>query len=161
MFCVQDVSGAPYGGDNPRALDRMIAALESAARGEPITLEGRAPIELGRAAAFSISPSVVMDNDTSEEATVIEASGRDRPGLLADLARTLSDGGLSIQSAHIDAYGERAVDAFCDPSIHCYLLVRSEERHERHFFVRRAIDVLAEHDYLSWPFASADVRQSL
>jgi [protein-PII] uridylyltransferase len=53
-----------------------------------------------------------MDNDTSEESTVIEASGRDRPGLLADLARTLSDSGLSIQSAHIDAYGERAVDAF-------------------------------------------------
>jgi len=112
VFFVQDVSGAPFGGDNPRALDRMIAALESAARGEPITLEGRAPIELGRAAAFSISPSVVMDNDTSEESTVIEVSGRDRPGLLADLARTLSDSGLSIQSAHIDAYGERAVDAF-------------------------------------------------
>jgi [protein-PII] uridylyltransferase len=43
---------------------------------------------------------------------VVEASGRDRPGLLAALARTLSDAGLSIQSAHIDNYGERAVDAF-------------------------------------------------
>jgi [protein-PII] uridylyltransferase len=43
---------------------------------------------------------------------VVEASGRDRPGLLAKLARTLSDAGLQITSAHIDGYGERAVDAF-------------------------------------------------
>ena len=55
---------------------------------------------------------MAVDNDTSEDATVVEASGRDRPGLLAALARTLADAGLSIQSAHIDNYGERAVDAF-------------------------------------------------
>ena len=55
---------------------------------------------------------VRVDNDASETATVVEASGRDRPGLLAALARTLADAGLSIVSAHIDGYGERAVDAF-------------------------------------------------
>jgi [protein-PII] uridylyltransferase len=43
---------------------------------------------------------------------VVEASGRDRPGLLAALAGAISDAGLSIHSAHIDGYGERAVDAF-------------------------------------------------
>jgi [protein-PII] uridylyltransferase len=75
-------------------------------------LEAKARTELGRAAAFSISPSVVIDNDASEESTVIEASGRDRPGLLADLSRALAKAELSIQSAHIDAYGERAIDAF-------------------------------------------------
>jgi [protein-PII] uridylyltransferase len=42
----------------------------------------------------------------------VEASGRDRPGLLAALAKTIADAGLSILSAHIDGYGERAVDAF-------------------------------------------------
>ncbi|MDZ4375411.1 MAG: bifunctional uridylyltransferase/uridylyl-removing protein, partial [Phenylobacterium sp.] len=52
------------------------------------------------------------DNEASETATVVEASGRDRTGLLAGLARTLSDAGLLITSAHIDGYGERAVDAF-------------------------------------------------
>ena len=72
----------------------------------------KARIELGRAAAFSISPSVVIDNDASDDSTVIEASGRDRPGLLADLSRALAEAELSIQSAHIDAYGERAVDVF-------------------------------------------------
>jgi [protein-PII] uridylyltransferase len=65
-----------------------------------------------RAAAFAITPVVAVDNDASDEATVIEASGRDRPGLLEALARVVSEAGLSIQSAHIDNYGERAVDAF-------------------------------------------------
>jgi len=43
---------------------------------------------------------------------VIEVSGADRPGLLAELARTLSDHGLSIRSAHVAGFGERAVDSF-------------------------------------------------
>jgi [protein-PII] uridylyltransferase len=42
----------------------------------------------------------------------VEVSGRDRPGLLQSLARTLADAGLSVQSAHVENYGERAVDAF-------------------------------------------------
>src|SRR5207237_7648135 len=84
----------------------------AAGRGEPVAQERARPIDLGRAAAFSIAATVALDNDTAEDATVVEASGRDRPGLLAALARTLADAGLSIQSAHIDNYGERAVDAF-------------------------------------------------
>ena len=56
---------------------------------------------------------MTVDNEASAEATVIEASGRDRPGLLRPaLSRILAEAELSIQSAHIDNYGERAVDAF-------------------------------------------------
>jgi [protein-PII] uridylyltransferase len=112
VFQVQDASGGPYGGDNPRSMARLAAALEAAGRGEPLVCEVRRSGNLGRASAFAISPAVAVDNDTSEDATVVEASGRDRPGLLAVLARILADAGLSIQSAHIDNYGERAVDAF-------------------------------------------------
>ncbi|MET0272142.1 MAG: [protein-PII] uridylyltransferase, partial [Phenylobacterium sp.] len=112
VFNVQDVTGQPYGTDNPRALERLIEALEAAARGEPVAREARKGGDLGRTAAFSITPTVMLDNDASETSTVVEASGRDRPGLLAALARTISDAGLSILSAHIDGYGERAVDAF-------------------------------------------------
>ena len=112
VFYVQDMGGSPFGCDNARNLDRLVTLLEAAARGETPVLEAKARAELGRAAAFSISASVVIDNDASEESTVIEASGRDRPGLLADLSRALAEAELSIQSAHIDAYGERAIDAF-------------------------------------------------
>ncbi len=112
VFHVQDVTGAPIGGDNPRILRRLADALEAAGRGETPTFEARKGPEQGRAAAFSIIPTVMLDNEASEEATVVEASGRDRPGLLEALARAVADAGLSITSAHIDGYGERAVDAF-------------------------------------------------
>jgi [protein-PII] uridylyltransferase len=111
VFHVQDASGAPYGAENPRTLRRLADALEAAGRGETPVFEPR-KADTSRSAAFAITPTVVLDNDASAEATVVEASGRDRPGLLEALARTLSETGLSIQSAHIDGYGERAVDAF-------------------------------------------------
>jgi [protein-PII] uridylyltransferase len=53
-----------------------------------------------------------VDLDASPDAAVVEVSGADRPGLLADLARVLAANGLSIRSAHIAAFGERAVDSF-------------------------------------------------
>jgi [protein-PII] uridylyltransferase len=112
VFFVQDVSGAAFGADNPRALDRLMALLEAAGRGEPLKRDGRPAPELGRAAAFAITPTVMLDNEASEASTVVEASGRDRPGLLSALAEVIADAGLSIVSAHIDSYGERAVDAF-------------------------------------------------
>ncbi|HEX3889080.1 MAG TPA: ACT domain-containing protein, partial [Phenylobacterium sp.] len=112
VFYVQDITGEPYGAKDPRALERLVRALEAAARGEPLAGEPRRPADLGRSAAFDITAAVTFDNAASETATVVEASGRDRPGLLAALARTLADAGLSIVSAHIDGYGERAVDAF-------------------------------------------------
>ncbi len=112
VFYVQNGAGAPAGGDSPRFLSRLTQALEASGRGEALKQETRAPRDFGRAAAFAISPSVVIDNDASHAATVVEASGRDRPGLLEGLARALSDAELSVQSAHIDSYGERAVDTF-------------------------------------------------
>ncbi|MDB5450967.1 MAG: glnD [Phenylobacterium sp.] len=112
VFNVQDVTGQPYGAADQRALVRLTQALEAAARGEAASREPRRGADQARTAAFSITPTVMLDNDASETSTVVEASGRDRPGLLAALARAISDAGLSILSAHIDGYGERAVDAF-------------------------------------------------
>ena len=111
VFYMQDITGAPFGGVDPRALTRLADSLAAAARGEPHAREPRRQ-DLGRAAAFTITPAVMLDNEASETSTVVEASGRDRPGLLASLARTLADAGLLITSAHIGGYGERAVDAF-------------------------------------------------
>jgi [protein-PII] uridylyltransferase len=112
VFYVQDTLGQPFGSVDARLLPRLADALSAAARGQPVIVEARKPADPGRAAAFAITPAVTLDNEASETSTVVEASGRDRPGLLAKLARTLSDAGLQITSAHIDGYGERAVDAF-------------------------------------------------
>jgi [protein-PII] uridylyltransferase len=112
VFFLQDASGSPFACENPRTLERLVLALEAAGRGEAVTHESRAALDLGRTAGFTIIPSVTVDNDASQDASVIEVSGRDRPGLLGALARTLAEARLSIQSAHVDSYGERAVDAF-------------------------------------------------
>jgi len=112
VFYVQDVTGAPFGCQAPQALDRLARAMEAAARGEAPAFEPRRVVDLGRAAAFAVASTVAVDNEASDGATVVEVSGRDRPGLLEALTRTLSDAGVSIQSAHVDNYGERAVDVF-------------------------------------------------
>jgi [protein-PII] uridylyltransferase len=65
-----------------------------------------------RIVAFHVEPVVVINNEVSDRFTVIEATGRDRPGLLYDLTSTLSDLSLDITSAHITTYGEKAVDVF-------------------------------------------------
>lgn len=63
-------------------------------------------------AAFDVRPTTIVDLEQSPSAAVVEVSGADRPGLLADLARVLAGAGLSIRSAHIAGFGERAVDSF-------------------------------------------------
>jgi [protein-PII] uridylyltransferase len=113
VFYVQDIQGRPFGEETPRGLDRLCQALEAAARADQgAEPPGRRTQPLERASAFAISAGVVIDNEASQTATVVEAIGRDRPGLVQALARALADAGLSIQSAHVDNYGERAVDTF-------------------------------------------------
>ncbi len=61
---------------------------------------------------FKLPPDVQISNALSSKFTVVEVSGLDRTGLLYDLTRELSDLNLSIGSAHIGTYGEKAVDVF-------------------------------------------------
>ena len=61
---------------------------------------------------FSLPAEVQVSNTLSEKFTVIEVSGLDRQGLLHQLTRAISDLNLTIGSAHIGTYGEKAVDVF-------------------------------------------------
>ncbi|MGD2131426.1 MAG: [protein-PII] uridylyltransferase [Maricaulaceae bacterium] len=65
-----------------------------------------------RAAAFRVPASVAFDNDASDLATIIEVSGRDRPGLLAALGQALAELKLNILSANVESIGVRAMDVF-------------------------------------------------
>ena len=62
--------------------------------------------------AFSVAPFVMIDNSSSDQFTVIELAGLDRPGLLYEITNAISDLNLDITSAHISTFGERAVDVF-------------------------------------------------
>jgi [protein-PII] uridylyltransferase len=55
---------------------------------------------------------VLIDNTLSNDFTVVQVSGLDRPGLLYELTSALSDLNLDITSAHITTFGEKAVDVF-------------------------------------------------
>lgn len=57
-------------------------------------------------------PRVRFDNDTASNATVIEAVGPDRLGLLYGLTRTLSELDLDVSSAKIHTMGGDVVDTF-------------------------------------------------
>lgn len=112
VFEIQDGTGAPYGQREPRRLSLLVKAMERAvlkgARASAMT----PPRVSARRAVFEVRPVVRIDADTGASAVVIEVSGADRPGLLADLARTISTHGYSTRSAHIASFGERAVDGF-------------------------------------------------
>ena len=61
---------------------------------------------------FSVPAQVSVSNSLSRKFTVIEVMGLDRTGLLHQLTREISDLNLTIGSAHIGTYGEKAVDVF-------------------------------------------------
>ncbi len=74
-------------------------------------LEAR-PLSRTRAEAFRIEPNVLIDNKASNRFTVIEVNARDRPALLFSLANALFQSKVTVHSAHVATYGERAVDTF-------------------------------------------------
>ncbi len=110
IFSIQTADYRPFGARDRAALKSLAVRLSSAALADH-PLPERAPTSR-RSAVFAIEPWVRIDNSITPDATVIEASGRDRTGLLAELARVWVEADVSIISAHIDTYGERAADVF-------------------------------------------------
>ncbi|HEY8581159.1 MAG TPA: ACT domain-containing protein, partial [Beijerinckiaceae bacterium] len=101
--------------DEMRRGERVAKIIEKALRGEikltdAVAEKAKAPA--GRETTFPITPEVTIDNTLSNQYTVIEVSGLDRPGLLFELTAALSRLNLNIASAHIVTFGEKAVDAF-------------------------------------------------
>jgi len=110
VFSIQTADLKPFGQRDARALDLLIQRLTRAALEDHPLPAAKPPSR--RNAAFAIEPWVRIDNDITPDATVIEASGRDRLGLLAQLAHVCAEAKVAINSAHIDTYGVRASDVF-------------------------------------------------
>ena len=111
-FLVQDPLGRPF--EEAGQLNRLRTAIEDALanRGKLIDrLKAKAPPRV-RADAFRIEPNVLVDNHASNRFTVVEVNARDRPALLNQLAHALFQSKVTIHSAHVATYGERAVDTF-------------------------------------------------
>jgi [protein-PII] uridylyltransferase len=99
--------------ETARAL-KVGALIEQALSGAVALPEAIAKRAKSRARikAFTVETNILLDNSWSNQFTAIEASGLDRPGLLYDLTRSISDLNLNIASAHIATFGERVVDVF-------------------------------------------------
>lgn len=100
--------------DEQRRANRIADSIEKALRGElrlPDTLGKRAPPK-GRIKAFTLEPSVTLNNQWSHRYTMMEVTGLDRTGLLYEMTTTLSKLNLNIASAHVATFGERVVDVF-------------------------------------------------
>ncbi len=93
---------------------RIAQSIERLIRGEGDfqQLMARKPRRQARVEAFSVEPRVTIDNSLSDELTVIEVNGRDRPRLLFDLASSIADLNINISSAQVATFGEKAVDVF-------------------------------------------------
>lgn len=111
-FLVQDQRGDAFA--EQQQLDRLKQAVEDALANRnklSAKLEARAPVH-SRADAFTITPNAMIDNDASNRFTLVEVTAQDRPALLNELARALFNAKVTVHSAHIATYGERAVDTF-------------------------------------------------
>ena len=84
--------------DDETRLERITRNIERALGGEiwlDKALKGRRWLP-SRTDVFRVEPRVLVDNNASRTHSVIEVNGRDRPGLLFDVARTLKDLGLVL-----------------------------------------------------------------
>jgi [protein-PII] uridylyltransferase len=111
-FLVQDPLGRPFNEDGQ--ITRLVRAIEDALANRQKLLpklEARA-LPRTRAEAFTVAPNVIVDNKASNRFTVIEVNAQDRPALLNQLAYALFQSKVTVHSAHVATYGERAVDTF-------------------------------------------------
>ncbi len=110
-FWIQDSDGSPY--DSSR-FPRLSQMIRKTLMGEVLARNALAPKDKikKRESAFRVPTSITFDNEGSEIYTIIEVDTRDRPGLLYDLSRTLSESNIYIASAVIATYGEQVVDTF-------------------------------------------------
>ncbi len=109
---VQDPFGQPF--DEPARLTRIRVAIDDALANRNRLADRLAakPAPRMRADAFDIEPVVLIDSKASNRYTVVEVNARDRPALLHALAHALFQSKVTIHSAHVATYGERAVDTF-------------------------------------------------
>jgi [protein-PII] uridylyltransferase len=100
--------------DETRRGDRIGEMIDKLLKGEqwPARILSRTQPQRTNTAGFDVPADVILDNALSDQFTVIELSGLDRPGLLYDLTSAISDLNLDITSAHITTFGEKAVDVF-------------------------------------------------
>ncbi len=112
QFDIQTREGLPLRSDKRK--EKLIDAIRDLISRETPLNEVALPHkkEPGRTRVFKVPPTVLIDNRTSRDYTIIEVSARDRIGLLFTIAKALAELKLLVATSHISTYGEKAVDVF-------------------------------------------------
>ncbi len=123
-FVFHRVGGEPdwarFRGDLERALDGGLA-LEAR-----IAARSRDYGARFRGAGRPVQPTVVVDNEASADASVVEVRGPDAMGALYRIARALSDMRLDIRHAKVLTLGHEIVDSFYVVDLHGKKLTDAE-----------------------------------
>jgi [protein-PII] uridylyltransferase len=142
-FWIQDMEGAPY---ERFRLGRLRVTVSKILAGEVVAREAlRDKDRIKRRERDFIVPTTIhFDNTGSDIYTIVEVETRDRPGLLYDLARTLTANNISIASAIIATYGKQAVDVFYVKDLFGLKLHAENKRRTLEARLRAAITPLPE-----------------
>ncbi|MDE0147279.1 MAG: [protein-PII] uridylyltransferase [Rhodospirillaceae bacterium] len=146
IFTIQNTAGKAV--SDPRDLERLKNRIANSLTGELRPwreLVGRESLPRRARDVFEVPPRVLIDNTASNFFSVIEVNGRDRPGLLHDVTRALTECGLQIGTAKISTYGERVVDVFYVKDVFGMKITNAQKQEE----VRKAVlmSLSAEPEY--------------
>jgi [protein-PII] uridylyltransferase len=99
---------------NPSELDRLQATLERVLAGKTnaVDLLKNRPKPSIPSRKARIAGRVTFDNTAGHSATLIEIVAEDRPGLLYDLATSITNYGCNIEVVLIDTQAHKAIDVF-------------------------------------------------
>ncbi len=113
-MAVQEIAVSPAYGSDPqpaRVTEDVRRAVEGRLAVESRLAE-RARAQASRKRPPVAAPRLIVDNDASRTATVIEVRAADDVGVLYRIARALSDSALDVRSAKVATLGHEVIDTF-------------------------------------------------
>lgn len=138
VFQVQDLQGRAY--DNAAFLQKSI---EDALRGKTdldAEIAQRQKSLPKRGHHFKVAPQVIIDNNASTSHTVIEVTGKDRPGFLYRVTSTLTELQLQISAAKVATFGSRAMDVFYVKDSYGLKVLHPEKRKQIEQTLKNALE---------------------